>query len=86
LRSDGTVLEIAVDDVDPDTLAVGQRRDQGAEGLGGAAGAADHATEVVRVDVHLEDVTSRGVLLHDLHLVRVIDDPPDEVFECRCEH
>jgi hypothetical protein len=38
------------------------------------------------VDVHLEHVAAGRRRLDDLHLVRVIDDPPDEVFECRCEH
>jgi len=79
------LLEVGVDDVDAHPTAIGKRRDQGAKRLRRAAGTADDAAEVFRVHAHLEHVAALGVLLDDLHLVRVIDDPLDQVFESGSE-
>ena len=48
-----------VRDVDAHAAAVGERRDEGAQRLRGAAAAPDHATAVVGVHAHLEDVAAR---------------------------
>jgi hypothetical protein len=76
-----TGLEVGVDDVDANAPSIGERRDERAEGLGGATGAADHASEVLWVHAHLEHVAALRRPFDDLHLVRVIDDPLDQVFK-----
>src|SRR5215218_3239642 len=70
---------VGVDDVDPHPLAVGERADERAECLRGAARAADHPAEVLGVHVNLEDLAAWRILGDDLHLVRVIDDPLHQV-------
>jgi len=78
-------LEVGVDDVDAHLAAIGESRDQGAKRLRRAAGAPDHATEVLGVHAHLENLAAWRVLRDNLHLVRVIDDPLDQVFESGSE-
>src|SRR5690606_29300475 len=79
-------LVVGVDDVDANASTIGESGDQGAERLRGATRTADHATEVSAMHTHLEHVTSRRTLGFDLHLVRVINDPLDQVLERRSEH
>ena len=76
-----TGLEVGVDDVDAHAPTVGERRDERAERLGRATGAADHPAEVLRMHAHLEHVAALRRALNDLHLVRVIDDPLDQVLK-----
>ena len=76
-----TGLEVGVDDVDAHATSVGERRDERAERLGGATGAADHPAEVLWVHAHLEHVAALRRPLDNLHLVRVIDDPLDQVLK-----
>merc|ERR1711969_139824 len=45
-------------DVDPHTAAIGERGDERAQRLGGASAAPDHASAVIGVHVHLEDIPS----------------------------
>src|SRR5687768_11453902 len=72
---------VGVDDVDANAATVGEGGDERAERLRGAAGTADHATEVLGVHMNLEDLATCARRGDDLHFVRVIDDPLDEVFE-----
>ena len=57
-----------------------------AESLRGASCATDHATEVLGVHAHLEDLATRRTLCCYLNLIGVIDDPLDEVFKSGSEH
>src|SRR6476660_2962585 len=77
---------VGVDDVDADRLTASQRTHDGAQGAGGATGATDHATEVLRVDADLEDLTAAQLLAPDGDLVLVVDDALDEVLERLLEH
>src|SRR6476661_4915599 len=77
---------VGVDDVDADRLTASQRTHDGAQGAGGATGATDHATEVLRVDADLEDLTAAQLLAPDGDGVLVVDDPLDEVLERLLEH
>ena len=66
--------------------AVGESRDQGAQCFRSPARTADHATEVLGVHAHLEDIAAWGILCYNVNLVGVIDDPLNEVLESGCEH
>src|SRR5690606_31174278 len=73
-------LPVGVDDIHanaPPTDAA----DDGAQGGGGTAAAADHLAEVVGVDPDLEGAAAAGGDELHLHVVRVVDDAPDEVLE-----
>ena len=69
-----------------DAATVGEGGDEGAQGFGRAAAAPDHATPVFGVDVHLEHVAARRRGRVDADVVRVIDDPLDDVFERGRQH
>src|SRR5262249_1887765 len=71
---------VRVDDVDAYGTTT-DRRDDLAQRLGGAATAADHRTEVLRVHPDLETLATARVDEPDTYVVRVIDDALDQVFE-----
>src|SRR5690606_19801425 len=58
----------------------------GAQSASGAAVAADHLAEVVRVHPALEHASAAQVARGDLHIVRVVDDALHEVLESLLEH
>jgi hypothetical protein len=78
-------LEVGVDHVDAHSLTIGESRDKRAEGLRGATSATDDAAEILGVHAHLKDLATWRVLCDYLHLVGVINDPLDEVFESGVE-
>ena len=51
-------LEVGVDHVDAHPTTIGKSRDQGAKRLRGAAGTADHTTEVFGVHAHLKNLAT----------------------------
>ena len=71
---------IGVDDIDPHAAATDATHDRAQRG-GRAAAAADHLAEVLRVHPDLEGASAAGGDQLDLHVVRVVDDPPDQVLE-----
>src|SRR6185437_1669900 len=76
---------VDIDDVDADPLAA-DAMDHLAQCLGGTAVAADHATQVLGVHAHLEPLAAPVVDQVDLHVVRMVDDAPHQVFEGLLEH
>src|SRR5919107_5975499 len=76
---------VHVDEVDTDTAAADGAHD-GAQSACGAAVAADHLAEVLRVDPDLEHTSTTQVARGDLHIVRIVDDALHEVLESLLEH
>src|SRR5690606_10062045 len=79
-------LVVGVDHVDTNFTAVGQGSHQRAKCLRGAARATDHATEVLGVHAHLEDLATGGTLCRNMHIGRMVDNPLDEVLEGGSKH
>src|SRR4051794_4419829 len=77
---------VDIDEVHPRAAATGQGRHHGAERGGGAAAAADHLAEVGRVDPHLEDRPATQLLVAHGDVVRVVDDPANQVLQRLGEH
>src|SRR5690606_31655999 len=76
----------AVRDVDAHALAIRERGHDRAQRLRGPATAPDHASPVLRRDVHLEHVAPRRRGRDDAHVVRAIHDPLDDVLERGGQH
>ncbi|NYF14445.1 hypothetical protein HDC34_002772 [Pseudoclavibacter sp. JAI123] len=72
--------------VDANSAAVGKRGHDGAQRLGGAAGATDDAAEVLGVHTHFEDLAARSRAAVHADIVGVIDDSLDEMFQRGSEH
>src|SRR5690606_11802731 len=75
-----------VRDVNADALPICQGGDERAQRPCGAAAAPDHASTVVGVHAHLEQIASRRGGSVDTDIIRMIDDPLDDVFERGGEH
>src|SRR5690242_12109831 len=71
----------SVDEIDANATTVGQGVHDGAEGLCGAAGTADHPAEVLGVHTNLEDLAARRLLRDDVHIVWMVDDALDQVLQ-----
>jgi hypothetical protein len=71
-----------VEEVDAYTLAIGQSPDNGAQGSSGTTTLTNHATHVFGVysDLKARATTTRALAY--FNILRVINDPLDEVFEC----
>src|SRR5688572_8709858 len=77
---------VDVEEVHPHAALEPERTDHGAQGLRGAAVAADHLAEVVGVHAHLETAAATVVAVAHGHVVGVLDDAPDQVLESVLEH
>jgi hypothetical protein len=76
---------VGVDDVDPDLLAICQRRHDRAQCTRGAALASDYPSEVFLVNAHLEGIPAAAVLGTDFDVLRGVDNAADKVFERFCQ-
>src|SRR4051812_23450984 len=83
--STAALAPVDVDDVDADALAA-DAGDHLSQRLRGAAAAADHPAEIVRVHADLEPLTATVVDHVHPDVVRVVDDPAHEVLEGLLEH
>src|SRR4051794_28939793 len=83
--STAALAPVDVDDVDADALAA-DAGDHLSQRLPGAAAAADHPAEIVRVHADLEPLTATVVDHVHPDVVRVVDDPAHEVLEGLLEH
>ena len=73
-------LPVGVDDIHPHAPAADAADDRAQRG-GRATTAADHLAEVLGVHPDLEGAAAAGGDQLDLHVVRVVDDAPDEVLQ-----
>ena len=78
--SGAAVPTVGVDDIHPHAPTA-DAADDGAQRGRGAAAAADHLAEVLGVHPDLEGAAATGGHQLHLHVVRVVDDAPDQMFE-----
>jgi hypothetical protein len=77
---------VNIDEVDAYVLIAGQSADHRTESGRGAARAADDLADVVRIHANLEHPPPTEVLFLDRDLVRMRDDPADQMLERLSQH
>jgi hypothetical protein len=81
-----TSQSVNIDEVDAYVLIAGQRADYRTKSGRGAARAADDLANIVRIHPHLEHPPATKILLLDRDIVRMRDDPSDQMLERLSEH
>ena len=77
---------VNIDEVDAYVLIAGQRADYRTKSGRGTARAADDLANIVRIHPHLEHPPATKILLLDRDIVRMRDDPSDQMLERLSEH
>ena len=77
---------VNIDEVDAYALIAGQRADHRTESSCGTTRAADDLTNIVRIHPHLEHPPATEILFLDRDIVRMRDDPSDQMLERLSEH
>src|SRR5690625_2429691 len=78
-------MTVSVDDIDTYRVTC-KSLNNGTERVGGPALASDHSSEVLGMNVDAQHLATSVVAKINLHVLWVINDPPDQVFQRFLQH